>query len=179
MATYKTFETDRLYIRPTSLDDDAFLLELLNSPKWLQYIGDRNVHTVAAARKYIQDRILPQLEKLGFANYTLIKKDDQAKIGSCGLYDREGLDGVDIGFAFLPQYEKQGYAFEAASCIKQAAFDAFNLSQISAITTKNNLDSQNLLLKLGLTYQGLITIPNDTEELMLYRLLFTDSGKTF
>lgn len=46
---------------------------------------------------------------------TVIRKLDNVKIGTCGLYDREGIDGVDIGFAFLPEYEKKGFAFENAN----------------------------------------------------------------
>jgi hypothetical protein len=44
----------------------------------------------------------PQLKKLGFSSYTVIRKTDNAKVGSSGLYDREGLEGIDLGFAFLP-----------------------------------------------------------------------------
>lgn len=57
----------------------------------------------------------PQFERLGFGNYIMIRKSDGIKLGSCGLYDREGLDGIDIGYALMPQFERQGYAIEAAS----------------------------------------------------------------
>lgn len=170
MAPYKTFETQRLFLRPTGVEDAAFILELLNTPKWLQNIGDRKVKTLDDAQAYIETKMLPQLEKLGYSNYTIIRKTDQAKIGTCGLYNREGLDGVDIGYALLPQYEKQGYALEAASIIKKAAFKDFNLTAISAYTTKENMASQLLLTKLGLKLMGTTFIPNDDEELLLFKL---------
>ena len=91
----------------------GFLLELMNSPKWLKFIGDRKVHSVRDALQYICARMLPQLRHLGFSNYTILLKSNQQKIGTCGLFDREGLEGIDIGFALLPDFEKQGYAFEA------------------------------------------------------------------
>jgi len=167
---YKIFETERLILKPTNEEDAAFLLELLNSPKWLQYIGSRNVNTPEEARNYIRQRMVPQLERLGFSNYTAHRKEDNAKIGTCGLYDREGMEGVDIGFAFLPQYEKMGYAFEAASRILKEAKDSFGLKNISAFTTKDNYSSQKLLEKLGLKPDGTIRIPNDDEELLLYKI---------
>ncbi len=170
MSTYQSFETERLRLKPMSKEDAPFLLELLNSPKWIKYIGDRNVHSVKEAASYIKIKMTPQLKKLGFSNYTVIRKIDNAKLGSCGLYDREGLEGVDIGFAFLPQYEKMGYAFESANKIKELAFSQFNLKEISAITTKENKDSQKLLEKLGLEYIKIINIPDDDEDLLLYRL---------
>jgi RimJ/RimL family protein N-acetyltransferase len=135
----------------------------------MQYIGDRDVKTVEDAVNYIKTRMLSQLERLGYANYTLVRKEDKQKIGTCGLFDREGLEGIDIGFAFLPAYEKKGYAFEAASRIKEAAFDEFGIKMISAITTKDNLSSQRLLEKLGLKLTGTTQLPDDDEELLVYK----------
>lgn len=170
MSTYKSFETERLLLKPMSTEDAPFLLELLNSPKWIKYVGDRNVHTIEEAANYIKTKMKPQLIKLGFSNYTVIRKTDKVKMGSCGLYDREGIEGVDIGFAFLPQFEKMGYAFESAGKIKEVGLSQFNLKLISAITTKENTDSQKLLEKLGLKYIKTINIPDDDEDLLLYRL---------
>lgn len=168
MAIYKTFETERLILRPTNIEDASFILELLNMPKWIKYIGDRKVHSEEEAIAYIQTRMLPQLERLGFGNYTVIRKEDNVKMGCCGLYDREGLDGVDIGFSFLPAYEKQGYAYESASKIKEIGLSIFEFETINAITLPINIDSQNLLSKLGFVFIKHLYLPNDPEELMLF-----------
>lgn len=164
------FETERLILRPSSETDAEFVFELFNTPKWLQFIGDRNITTIESAKNYIQTKLLPQHERLGFGNYTIIRKLDNTKIGSCGLYDREGLDGIDIGFAFLPQFEKMGYAFEAANHLKKMALENFGLKKLSAITTKDNFASQKLLEKLGLKFCETISLPNDPEELMLFEI---------
>lgn len=168
MKQYKTFETERLYLRPSSVDDAAFMLELLNSPKWIEHIGDRNVHTLENAKEYIETKILPQLVRLGFSNYTIIRKSDGSKIGGCGLYDREGLDGIDLGFALLPQYEKQGYGYESSSAILNAGIVDFGIKEVRAITTKQNVSSQKLLEKLGMIFIKIIRIEGDPEDLMLY-----------
>ena len=145
MSAYKSFETERLLLKPMSKEDASFLLELQNFPKWIKYIADRNVYTIKEAETYIKHKMTPQLKKLGFSSYTVIRKTDNAKVGSCGLYDREALEGIDLGFAFLPLYEKMGYAFESANKLKDLAFNQFNLKHISAITTSENKDSQKLL----------------------------------
>jgi len=167
---FKTFETERLILKPTSTEDAQLLIELMQTPKWIKYIGERNVKTIEVAEKYVREKMQPQLERLGFSNYTILRKIDNEKLGTCGLYDREGLEGVDIGFALLPKYEKQGYAFEAASKIRDAAFDEFALSSITAITTHENIDSQKLLEKLGLKFERKTFLPNDDEELLVYRI---------
>lgn len=167
---FRSFETERLIIRPTLPEDGEFIYRLLNTPKWIKYIGNRKVHSIEDGRKYVLNKMIPQLKRLGFSNYTVIKKEDGQKIGTCGLYDREGLEGVDIGFAFLPEFEKKGFAYEASFCLKKAAFEEFGLDRINAITLKTNLDSQKLLERLGFRFKEMITLPGENEELMLYSI---------
>lgn len=170
------FQTTRLTLRPTSQDDAAFILELLNSPKWIQNIGDRQVTSLEAAKKYIAERMEPQQKRLGFGNFTLINTEDGKKVGSCGLYDREGLEGVDIGFALLPAYEGKGYAFESAEKLMQLAEQEWNLPMVQGITLEANIGSRKLLEKLGLQFVEHIHLPNDEEELLLYRRLFEQNA---
>ena len=165
----KSYSTQRLLLKPTSKEDASFILELMNTQKWKQFIGDRKVHTVADAEAYIQNKMTPQLERLGFSNYTIIRKNDDVKVGTCGLYDRAGLEGIDIGFALLPAYEKQGYAYEASKKLMQVAYSNFGYKTVNGITVKENIASQKLLEKLGLKQIGTTIIPNDTEELLLYQ----------
>lgn len=170
MSTNQTFKTDRLILKPCAEEDAPFIYALMNTPKWIKHIGDRNIKTIDDAKNYIIEKMLPQQVRLGYSNYTIIRKSDSIKLGTCGLYDREGLEGIDIGFAFLPQYEKMGYAFEAANRLQQAAFEDFGITSIKAITTKENLASQKLLEKLGLSQVGVMTLPNDDEELLVYAI---------
>lgn len=172
MNVQNEFETDRLLLRPTSAEDAEFILKLMNTPKWLKYIGDRQVRSVPEAEKYIKTKMQPQLDRLGFSNYTVIRKSDQKKMGTCGLYDREGLEGIDIGFAFLPEYEGMGYAYEASNLLKNLAFDKFELQSLSAITNFDNSSSQRLLEKLGMKNTGSIKLENQNQEILLYKISF-------
>ena len=178
MKDFTTFQTLRLFIRPTGEEDSLFIFELLNTPKWLKFIGDRNVGSVEEAREYIRVKMIPQLEKLGFSNYTVIRKEDDIKLGTCGLYDRPGIEGIDIGFAFLPGHENKGYAFEACNELMRAAKENFSLTQINAITAKDNFSSQKLLEKLGLVFTKTICLPGEEEEVLFYeKSLNTEEGK--
>ncbi|MFD2518750.1 GNAT family N-acetyltransferase [Salinimicrobium flavum] len=164
-----TFETERLFLRPVLEKDASVVLQILNTPKFRKFVGDRQVRTELEAASYISTKMLPQLKKLGFGNYAVIRKQDGVLLGTCGLHNREGLEGVDIGFAFLPQYEGQGYAYESAVRLKQAALEDFGIKQILGITSKVNFASQKLLEKLGLKFERMITLPHDEEEILLYR----------
>ena len=170
MQQYKSFQSERLIIRPTLEQDAELIYQLMNSPKFIKYVGDRQLYSVKDAEKYIQDKMLPQLHSLGYSNYSLINKKNGAKIGICGLYDREGLDGIDIGFGILPEYEGLGYAFESSSTIIKAGFEELEISEIKAITNKENISSQYLLVKLEFELKGTIMLPNENDELLLYKI---------
>ena len=142
----------------------------MNTPKFIEYVGDRKINSIEDAEKYIRIKMLPQLLNLGYSCYSLIRKSDNLKIGTCGLYDRDGIDGIDIGFGLLPEYEGLGYAYESATRLKKAAFEEFELEEIKAITSKENISSQRLLEKLGLEKVGTTKLPNEEDELLLYRI---------
>ncbi|MBL7820526.1 MAG: GNAT family N-acetyltransferase [Saprospiraceae bacterium] len=170
MKVIQSFETERLMLKAVDKEDGSFILELFNTPQWIANIGDRNVRNIEQAETYIEEKMRPQIERLGFGNYIMIRKLDGRKIGTCGLYDREGLDGIDIGYALLPQFEKQNYAFEGASKMLDLAKHYFNLTEIVAITTPENIPSQKILEKLGLKFVKTIKLPSDDKELNFYKL---------
>lgn len=163
-----TYETERLILRPMSAEDRDFVFELYNRPKFIQHIGNRNVNTVEDAEAYILNRFAPQIERLGYGNYLLVTKDSNEKIGAVGIFEREGLDVVDIGYSLLEEFEGKGYAFEGAQKVKSIGMDDFGLSKISAIISKENVSSQKLIEKLGLKFKKYVTLPGETEELNYY-----------
>jgi len=165
----KILETERLTLRLQTTDDADFILELVNDPSWLQFIGDRGVRTVEDAREYILNSI-NMYEKSGFCFYLVERKEDNIPLGICGLVKRDSLEDVDIGFAFLPTYWGKGYAYEAASAVLAYGLDTLGLKRIVAITTQDNYASAKLLEKVGLKFERLVQLSNDEEELRLFSL---------
>ncbi|MEO2062272.1 MAG: GNAT family N-acetyltransferase [Christiangramia sp.] len=163
-----SYVTPRLVLRPTDEQDAEFFFELLNSPKWLANIGDRQVYSVETAERYIAERIVAQREKFGYASFTLLRREDSVKIGVCGLYRRDGLQLVDLGFALLPKYEGFGYAFEACQELIQKASEDFKIEELAAITLPQNVASRKLLEKLGFQFEKFFHLPNDETELCYY-----------
>lgn len=160
--------TERLIFRRFTLDDAPFLLDLLTSPGWLKYIGDRGVHDIAGAENYINERILPAYKGQGCGAMLVIRKTDGIALGNVGVYERPGLDLPDFGFAFLPQHFGQGYAYEASvSGLAYAA--AQGQRELLAITLPHNLPSLRLLDKLGFIKEGEVQLRHDPEKLQLLR----------
>jgi len=164
----QVIETERLIVRKFSIEDAPFIVELVNQPSWLRFIGDRGVRTIADAEMYLLKGPIASYERLGFGLYMTGLKEGHAPIGMCGLIKRESLDDVDIGFAFLPQYWSKGYAFEAASAVMDYGRRVLKLDRIVAIVTPDNERSIKLLKRLGLVFDSLIKVPEDGEELAVY-----------
>lgn len=162
----KILETEHLVLREIVESDDEFMLDILNQPSFIKYIGDRNVRTVEAAREYIENRFAESYKKFGFGMWTVELKNDGTPVGICGFVKRDTLPDADIGFAFLPQFEGKGYALESAVGAMKYGRDVLHLPHVLAITTKDNESSGRLLGKLGFEFERLI-VQND-EELKLY-----------
>ena len=161
-------ETDRLVIRKFSTDDAEFILELLNEPSFLHFIGDKGVRTLADAREYILQGPMASYELHGFGLYLTVLKEGAVPIGMCGLLKRESLADVDIGFAFLPGFWSRGYALESAQAVKIYGLNTLGLKRIVAITNPDNLASIKLLEKIGLKYERMIRMSADGPEIKMY-----------
>ena len=164
----KILETERLIIREITKSDAGFILDLLNQPSFIKYIGDRNARSVEQAREYIESRFLESYKNSGFGMWAVELKDIQTPIGICGFVKRDFLPDADIGFAFLAQYEKKGYAFESAEAAMKYGRNVLNLDRVLAITSQDNQDSGKLLEKLGFKFERLMSVPHDAEKLKLF-----------
>lgn len=160
-------QTARLRLRHMEAGDAAFMLGLLNDPAWHRYIGDRGVRTLDAARDYILAGPVAMVARYGFGFYVVEREEDACPIGVCGLAQRDFLDDVDIGYAFLPQYGGQGYALEAARGVMAHAA-ALGLRRVVATVRPDNAASIRLLEKLGLRFERSIVAPDTTRELQLF-----------
>jgi RimJ/RimL family protein N-acetyltransferase len=163
-------ETERLELVHLTVEDAPFILELVNDPAWLRFIGDRGVHTPAQAVVYLQNGPLASYGANGYGLYLVRRKADGARLGMCGLLKRPSLPHPDIGFAYLPQFTGQGYGFEAATAVLHHARHQLNLSPILAIVKPDNVPSINLLEKLGMQLQQRLSLDEGQSEVLLYSL---------
>jgi RimJ/RimL family protein N-acetyltransferase len=160
-------QTERLKLRQFTLDDTDFIIDLLNSPGWLQYIGNRNVKTEEQAINYLKNGPIKSYNQNGFG-LSMVVTNDGNPIGMCGIIKRDNLEHPDIGFAFLPEHTGHGYAFEIAEATLDYAKHHLNFSTVLAITLPGNSKSIRLLEKIGLRLVKSFRPQNENEDLLLY-----------
>jgi RimJ/RimL family protein N-acetyltransferase len=167
----KVLETERLILRHLSPEQDAeFMLELLNEPAFIKNIADRGVRTTEESRQYLASGPVASYEQNGFGMYAVELKESGVPVGVCGLVKREGLDDVDIGYAFLERHWGKGYAYESASAVLDYGRDVLGLERIVAITAPDNRGSIRVLEKIGLRFEKMITLPGYEGESRLFGL---------
>jgi len=142
------FETQRLLLRHFTPDDAPLVLELLNDPLWIRFIGDRNVRSLEDACRYLEKPIGSYKEH-GYGLYHVARKSDLEPLGMCGLVKRDTLPHADIGFAFLERFRNAGYALEAARGTLEHARGTLGLGRILAVVSPGNERSASLVAKLG------------------------------
>ncbi|HSK79657.1 MAG TPA: GNAT family N-acetyltransferase [Thermoanaerobaculia bacterium] len=161
-------ETERLILRQLSPDDAELILELLNEPSFLYYIGDRGVRTIEDARQYILNGPVASYERFGFGPYRVALREGDVPIGMCGLFKRDSLEDPDVGFAFLARFWAKGYAFESASAVMTYGREVLGLDRIVAVTAPDNEASIRVLGKLGLRFAGMVRLTGEDPESRLF-----------
>lgn len=174
----EVLETERLVLREITEDDAEFVLDLVNQPSFLKYIGDRGVRDMEQSREFIRSRYIKSYRDNGYGLYAVELKADNAPIGMCGFVRRDSLPGPDIGFAFLPQHEGKGYGTESASAMMDHGRDVLGFTRVLAITSRDNYASGRLLEKIGLRFERLIELPPDNEVLKLFVWDAADARQT-
>lgn len=165
-------ETERVRLRRLHTADAAFLLELLNQPSWLEFIGDRNVRSAAQARDYLVQRIDAQFERYGYGMWGVELRVHAPlmtgqPVGLVGLVKRDYLPEPDLGFALLDAYAGRGLAYEAACAVLPLA-RARGLTRLLAITDPDNRRSIALLHRLDFELEGAQAVPGSTQLVQRY-----------
>ncbi|MBU3021077.1 GNAT family N-acetyltransferase [Aestuariibacter sp. A3R04] len=161
-------ETARLILRQPNHQDCNWIFALNHDPLWLRFIGNRGVHTLRDARRYV-DNILQHFEQNTYGLLVIQCKFTGRPFGLCGLIKRDFLSVPDLGFALLPQARGQGIGKEAAQRVIACAEDTLRVSHLSAMTHVENTNSKALLLRLGFTKQGIMFSSEGLRQILFLR----------
>lgn len=157
--------TQRLLLDIITTEDFEFLQKLVNTKGWLEFIGDRKIHSKEDAITYIN-----KINSTPNFSYWVVRtKAEHMPVGIISFLKRNYLDHYDIGFAFLPEFNGLGYAYEAAKEVLNAAHENPDYSPVLATTLPHNTSSIKLLNKLGLEFEKEIQVGK--EKLLVYSSL--------
>lgn len=163
MSLQFTLQSERLHVAPIQNGDAEFILRLVNTEGWLKYIGNRNTTSIIEAEQYIQR--MNGTENCQTWSVKLV--EEKLPIGIITYIKRDYLDYHDLGFAFLPEFQNLGFAYEAANTVLDHLRQTPEYKYLYAITIPENSNSIRLLEKLGFGFEKEIVV--DDEQLWLFR----------
>jgi RimJ/RimL family protein N-acetyltransferase len=160
-------ETERLRLRPVSADDLDEFAELYADADVMRYIGIRGALTREETAERL-DFMLDHWRKHGFGMWTMLRKDDGAFIGRCGLRYVENSTEMELGYTLKKAFWGQGFATEASLVVVRYAFEMMRVGRLVALADPDNKASINVMKKVGMTFERLGLFYNS--ECVLYAM---------
>ncbi|ETI68797.1 GNAT family N-acetyltransferase [Neobacillus vireti] len=153
---FPVLETKRLkLIELTDLHANS-LYEIFSLEEVTRFYGTDRFTLHVEASRLIDMFHKNFLEKRGI-RWGIKLKENQKIIGTIGL---NGLQlknkRAEIGYELHPSFWRRGYTSEAIKEVLRFSFQQLELYRIGAVVYPENQASNNLLLKLGFTNEGLL-----------------------
>lgn len=143
-------ETPRLYMRKMKRSDYASLCSMLMD-KDVMYAYEHSFSEEEVTQWL--DRQLERYRLYGFGLWAVILKDSGEMAGQCGITMQDSPLGQipEIGYIFRKDMWHKGYASEAAAECRKYAFGVLGFDNIYSIIRDNNLPSQRVAQRNGMT----------------------------
>lgn len=142
----RTIETERLILRPLTIDDASDVFEWTGDPMVNRYMP-YSVHPNIDATKEWINSIKPENGEFAF-----VLKESGKVIGS-GSIRRDNDGRYTIGYNFNRQYWGKGYATEAAKALVSYGYHQLGAREFSACHATANIASGNVLRKCGFQFE--------------------------
>lgn len=146
-------ETERLIIRPFTLEDIEASYNMNLDPEVSKYTGDGGVVSKNEIEKRITQNILGDYQKYGFGRLAVDLKKENKFIGFTGLKYLDDIKEVDLGYRFIRSYWGNGYATESGMASISFGFESLGINKIIAMVLPENINSIRVLEKLNFKYQ--------------------------
>jgi RimJ/RimL family protein N-acetyltransferase len=153
-ALMPRLETRRLLLRPMVIADVSELLQIFSDARVMAWFGV-SPFGLGEMEQWVQ-RNLAHQEANGYGLFSVILKSNGLLIGDCGL-ERMGIQGtqaVELGFDFRSDHWNRGYATEAATAVRDFAFDQLRLPRLISLIRVGNIASKRVAEKVGMSYIG-------------------------
>jgi [ribosomal protein S5]-alanine N-acetyltransferase len=148
---------ERLNLRALSAEDAVELNQIYHSEGVLQYFPNPVPPPLAKVQRFITNQI-EHWEKYGYGDWAVELENEGRIIGWVGLQYLPELDETEVGFLFDRPFWGRGYATEAAKASLRFGFDHLNLDHIIALVHPDNLASQRVIEKCGMSFEGTLTL---------------------
>jgi ribosomal-protein-alanine N-acetyltransferase len=142
-------ETERLLLRPM-LATDLDALHLIFTDLKVMAAFHHPPFNREQMERWLQ-RNLDHQNEFGYGLFSVIFKETGELIGDCGLEQMDDLQAAELGYDFRSEFWNQGFATEAATAVRDYAFNVLRLPQLISLIRVGNLASKRVAEKVGMT----------------------------
>jgi RimJ/RimL family protein N-acetyltransferase len=163
-------ETDRLVLRPLTMEDSDAFAGFYADPEVMRFIGSGVTFDPSWTRNSLR-WMIERFEADGFGQLAVERRVDGQLMGRCGLlvWDTEswtptrlseatGPTEIEVGYLLGREYWGQGFATEAAAAVRDWAFANLELERLIALIYPQNERSIGVARRLGMEPNGEVEI---------------------
>jgi RimJ/RimL family protein N-acetyltransferase len=146
-----SLETERLLLDRTLPEDADEMVAMHQDDRFVEAFGHRS--SPEHVRRLMSINTA-DWERLGFGLWTIRDRETGVVIGRGGLrrVAIDGVDEVELGYAFRPAWWGRGLATEMSRTALAVGFGQLRLPSIVAFTIPTNVRSRHVMEKLGLAF---------------------------
>lgn len=148
-----TLETPRVILRAFDQEDALPLHRILSEPGVLRYFPSSNPPPLERVEKLIESHWKHWMDN-GFGWWAVADKGNDGLVGWCGLGLLEDTNEIEIKYLLRRSHWGRGIATEAAGPCIDYAYREVHLRTIIGLTHPDNIASQRVLEKIGLTFRN-------------------------
>jgi len=152
----KTFETERLLLRPAKITDAKAIYTNWTSDPSVSHFMRWNTHRSIDETVEWLTRMEAELSNSNktFSDWLFICKETNQPIGSGGVFQNKTHNMLELGYGLMKSRWRQGLATEAARGILNFAIAEYGIRKFFACHAKDNPASGGILEKLGFVYRS-------------------------
>ncbi|MEK4760194.1 GNAT family N-acetyltransferase [Viridibacillus sp. FSL E2-0187] len=151
IVKHNQMESERILLRPISLDDAEDMYEYTSDEETTRYIyaphKDLNQTKNLIANYFIKESI---------GKYAIVLKENNKMVGSIEFRVHEWNKSGELGFTLNRHFWGNGYMTESGKLILGLAFDVLGLERVYAAHEVKNNASGKVLNRLGMKYEGIL-----------------------
>ena len=175
ILTAPEIRSERLTLRPISIQDLPFLVQLQNTPEVMKHISNGVLRTPEQVKTSLERNLAFRKSRPGLGQWIIQETASGRDVGTLLLRPpatAEKTTGIEVGFSYLPETWGKGYATEALKAAIEYAAQKLPEEQVIALVSRDNGASRKVLEKAGMRPLGTTTYVNPVTGDRFESLLF-------
>jgi RimJ/RimL family protein N-acetyltransferase len=171
----RTLQTDRLILRPFTVDDFDDVAAMFANPEVMEFIAVDGKPMPGFGAWQSLCATVGHWELRGYGQFAVIERASDEFVGRIGPWLPEDWPGLELGWLLTRRSWGKGYATEAAAVCLDYIFSELNQPQVISLIRPGNVRSIRVAERLGMQLTGEVRL-NHVPELPVLQYALRRDG---